>query len=119
MLRALWRARTSSARPTRVAPPGRHEHEAVRAWAIRLLTDALPLDTILSQRGGPDGELPTGPARLFVRHAREDRSGLVRLVLASTLQRLPVASGPSWRRRWSRAAEDAADHDIPLLLWTA
>ena len=31
-----------------------HEHESVRAWAIRLLTDDLPIDTIFSHRVGPD-----------------------------------------------------------------
>ena len=94
-----------------------HEHEAVRAWSIRLLTDALPLDTILSQRGGPDGNVDADLLAVLVRHAREDRSGLVRLVLASTLQRLPVARRAELAAPLLAHAEDAADHDIPLLLW--
>ena len=45
---------TSSARPTSRFLRGLldHEHESVRAWAIRLLTDDLPIDTIFSRRVG-------------------------------------------------------------------
>ena len=68
----------------------RHEQESIRVWAIRLLTDALPIDTIFSRRGGPDVELPADLRGEFAALARDDSSGLVRLVLASTLQRLPV-----------------------------
>ena len=67
-----------------------HEHESVRAWAIRLLTDDMPIDTIFSQRIGPDVDLPADLLAKLTAMAREDPSGLVRLVLASTLQRLPV-----------------------------
>ncbi len=35
-----------------------HEHESIRAWAIRLLTDGLPLDSIFSTRIGADVEPP-------------------------------------------------------------
>ena len=118
VLRALWALNAIGAadRPLlfRLAD---HEHEAVRAWSIRLLTDALPLDTILSQRGGPDGNVDADLLAVLVRHAREDRSGLVRLVLASTLQRLPVARRADLAAPLLARAEDAADHDIPLLLW--
>jgi putative membrane-bound dehydrogenase-like protein len=94
-----------------------HEHEAVRAWSIRLLTDALPLDTIQSRRGGPEGNVDADLLALLTRHAREDRSGLVRLVLASTLQRLPVAHRAELAAPLLAHAEDAADHDVPLLVW--
>ena len=69
-----------------------HDHESVRAWAIRLLTDDLPLDTVFSQRIGADVDPPADLLAKFVAMARDDSSGLVRLVLASTLQRLPAES---------------------------
>ena len=97
----------------------RHEHESVRAWAIRLLTDALPLDTIFSRRGGPDVELPADLRGEFAALARDDPSGLVRLVLASTLQRLPVGQRVPLAEALVSRAEDAADHNIPALIWTA
>ncbi len=67
-----------------------HEHESVRTWAVRLLTDDWSLDTIFSDRIGPDVEPPPDLLAKLTAMARDDSSGLVRLVLASTLQRLPV-----------------------------
>ena len=95
-----------------------HDHESVRAWAIRILTDELPIDTIDSKRVGPDVDPSDDLLAKLASMAREDRSGLVRLVLASTIQRLPV------RRRLALAgallsrAEDANDHNLPSLIWT-
>ena len=97
-----------------------HEHESVRAWAIRLLTDDLPLDTIFSRRIGPDVELPADLLAKLAAMARDDPSGLVRLVLASTLQRLPVGPargagpGPAVARRGRRRPQPAGlDLDGP------
>ncbi len=50
--------------------------------------------------------------------ARDDPSGLVRLVLASTLQRLPVNRRADLARALLSHAEDAADHNLPALIWT-
>ncbi len=50
--------------------------------------------------------------------ARDDSSGLVRLVLASTLQRLPVNQRLSLARELLARAEDAHDHNLPSLIWT-
>jgi putative membrane-bound dehydrogenase-like protein len=95
-----------------------HGEESVRAWAIRFLTDALPIDTVYSRRGGPDVELPTALRDRFATMAREDRSGLVRTVLASTLQRLPVNERVPLAEALVFRAEDADDHNIPALVWT-
>jgi hypothetical protein len=52
-------------------------------------------------------------------HSREDRSPLVRLYLASALQRTPVA------KRWDvltglmAHSEDASDHNQPMMVWYA
>jgi putative membrane-bound dehydrogenase-like protein len=118
VLRALWALNAiGAADRALLLRLAEHDHEAVRAWSIRLLTDALPLDTILSQRGGPDRNVDADLLAVLVRHAREDRSGLVRLVLASTLQRLPVTCRADLAAPLLARAEDAADHDIPLLIW--
>jgi putative heme-binding domain-containing protein len=80
-----------------------HDSEHVRVWAVRLLAD----------RGEPNQE---ALAR-FVRLAREDSSGLVRLFLASALQRLPVARRAALAEALLGRGEDTADHNLPLMLW--
>jgi putative membrane-bound dehydrogenase-like protein len=94
------------------------KHESVRAWAIRLLTDSLPLDSVYSRRIGPDVDLPADLQRKFAAMARDDASGLVRLVLASTLERLPVNRRPALALALVARGEDAADHNLPALIWT-
>ena len=96
-----------------------HEHESVRAWAIRLLTDDMPIDTIFSRRIGA-GRRTCRPTfcRSSSAMARDDRSGLVRLVLASTLQRLPVRRRVPLARALLSRSEDADDHNLPSLIWT-
>jgi putative membrane-bound dehydrogenase-like protein len=120
VLRALWTLHAiGAADRALLARLSDHDHEAVRAWSIRLLTDRLPLDTILGQRGGPEpaDDVDRDLMSLLVRRAREDRSGLVRLVLASTLQRLPVTRRVELAAPLLARAEDAADHNVPLMLW--
>src|SRR4051812_35714978 len=77
----------------------------VRSWATSLLVDAKhPSDETIRQ---------------FAKMARDDQSPLVRLYLASALQRTPVA------KRWDVIAglmahsEDASDHNQPMMVWYA
>ena len=77
--------------------------EHIRAWAIQLLCeDRAPSETAVGK---------------FAQMAREDPSPIVRLYLASALQRLDHAA------RWSIAgelmahAEDSHDHNLPKMLW--
>jgi putative membrane-bound dehydrogenase-like protein len=80
---------------------------AIRAWTIQLATE----------------QGPPAPSILvrFAELARSDSSPLVRLYLASAAQRLPL----SVPERWNIAAalvghaEDAADHNLPLMDWYA
>src|SRR5213594_2704417 len=53
----------------------------------------------------------------FVRVAKTDASGLVRLALASTLQRLPVSQRTGLAAALLSHTEDANDHNLPLLIW--
>ena len=95
-----------------------YDHEAVRAWAIRLLTDQLPIDSVFSRRIGPDVDLPADLRSKLSAMARNDPSGLVRLVLASVLERLPVNRRPELARSLMSHADDANDHNLPALIWT-
>ena len=104
---------------TFLTPQLRHANEHVRTWAVRLLIDAWPLDTPMSQRpaGRPDVCCPDALLAEFSRMAREDPSGLVRLALASALQRLPIAQRPALAAPLTAHAEEASDHNLPWLLW--
>jgi putative membrane-bound dehydrogenase-like protein len=95
-----------------------HEHESVRAWAIRMLTDDMPIDTIFSQRVGADVDPAGDLLSKLAAMASNDRSGLVRLVLASMLQRLPVGKRVTLARALLSRGEDANDHNLPALIWT-
>jgi putative membrane-bound dehydrogenase-like protein len=75
----------------------------IRAWAVQLLCeDRAPSQLVIEK---------------FARMAREDRSPVVRLYLASALQRM--AHTARWRVADELLAheEDAADHNLPKMLW--
>jgi putative membrane-bound dehydrogenase-like protein len=130
----------------------RHQDAHIGAWAMRMLTDAWPLDTILGEPHpfavgslqrpeGLDQEVPKknkadfgeiGPRltgsipiesrfelvfRELVRSAAEDDSRLGRLVLASILQRIPVARRLELAVPLASHIEGAEDHNLPLMVW--
>jgi putative membrane-bound dehydrogenase-like protein len=105
-LRALWALHVTRGLSERdLQELLNHESEYVRSWAVYLLVEGKnPSDSTL---------------RLFAKSAREDKSPLVRLYLASALQRTPPA------KRWdvlaglSAHAEDATDQNQPLMVWYA
>jgi putative membrane-bound dehydrogenase-like protein len=103
-LRALWACWVTGAIAKEEAGKflaSADEHE--RWWAIRLLTE--------------DNAPSAWALATFARMAKNDSSAFVRLGLASALQRIQLAD------RWPIAeallsrAEDAADKDLPLLIW--
>jgi putative membrane-bound dehydrogenase-like protein len=77
--------------------------EEIRRWVVRLLAEDQRVSDAVGVR--------------LAEAARSDRSASVRLVLASALQRLPLA------QRWAIAeglaahAADAADDNLPLMIW--
>ncbi len=97
------------------------DDEHLRAWAVRMLTDQMPIDTSVGSR--------LTSARGWVKRPRESRaddliplaqrddSGLVRLVLASTLCRLPIHERTKVAVALLSRVEDADDHNMPLLVW--
>jgi putative membrane-bound dehydrogenase-like protein len=105
-LRALWALHVTKGLTERdLADLLGHDSEYVRSWAIQLLLEeGPPSDDVL---------------RVFARMARQDDSALVRLYLASGLQRVPAGA------RWDTLAglyahdEDAADQNLPLMVWYA
>jgi putative membrane-bound dehydrogenase-like protein len=77
----------------------------VRGWAVQLAVESRT----------PDAQL----IKTFVELAKHDDSQVVRLYLASALQRIPAES------RWEILAglashpEDGQDHNLPLMVWYA
>ena len=97
--------------------------EHLRAWAIRLISDHWPIDDVF----GPTFASQQNRSRvadeyqrweqMFSQMARTDSSGLVRLALASTIQRLPTEHRLQLASALMSRAEDAEDHNLPLLVW--
>jgi putative membrane-bound dehydrogenase-like protein len=100
-----------------------HPDEHLRAWGVRLLGDDWPIDGVI----GPATISPDASSRLaaacdaviadLCRLARDDSSGLVRLALASTIQRMPVNRRAELAAALLQRGEDADDHNLPLLVW--
>ena len=100
-----------------------HANEHVRTWAIRLISEDWTIDDALGPAFSSPVRAPTIRQACdawmprFVRAAREDQSALVRLALASTLQRLPVDHRSELAKALVSREEDAGDHNLPLMIW--
>lgn len=117
-LRALWTLYTLGEieRPALKQLLG-DPNEHMRAWTLRLLVDHWPLDTV---HGQPRATVESIDAALLPRletMARDEPQGLTRLVLASTLQRVPLESRPALAAALLSHVEDAEDHNLPKLVW--
>ena len=101
----------------------KHSDEHVRVWAIRLLTDSWPIDDALGPVWVSESEqkrIATESKELMkslVGLAQDDPSSMVRLTLASTLQRLPVAMRSELGLALVAHSQDADDHNLPMMIW--
>ena len=86
-----------------LAKPLTDSHEYIRAWAIQLEAE--------------DGEALKQTHARFVTMAETDSSQLVRLYLASALQRLPLEDRWEIAEKLVQHEEDQDDHNLPLMLW--
>jgi putative membrane-bound dehydrogenase-like protein len=105
-LRALWTLHvTQGLKEKELLALLDHENEYLRSWAIQLLAE--------------DKNLSEAALRRFADMAKTENSALVRLYLASAIQR----TAPE--KRWEtlealvQRAEDKDDHNLPLMLWYA
>ena len=78
-------------------------HEYVRAFAIQFAAE---------DRRCTDAQIAA-----FAKLAAEDPSPVVRLYLAAAMQRLPAAASWPIGEALARHAEDARDHNLPLMVW--
>lgn len=105
-LRGLWALHATGGLTDERGMTGlAHADEHVRAWTIQLLAE--------------DRDVPAAALKKFAEMARSDPSPVVRLYLASALQRLAP------ERRWEileglcAHEEDAGDHNLPRMIWYA
>ncbi len=100
-----------------------HTNEHVRAWALRLLTENWLIDDCYGPNPVKGGDQEIGGVTIellmphLLRVASEDSSSLVRLAVASTLQRLPLRSRLDLATALCARVEDANDANLPLLVW--
>ncbi len=80
-----------------------HEDQYVRSWAIQLLCE--------------DMKAPKEAIAKFRSMAREDKSPVVRLYLASALQRIETNDKWEIAKDLLAHATDANDHNIPKIIW--
>jgi hypothetical protein len=105
-LRALWALQaTGGATGGLLLQLLDHPEEYLRAWAVQLEVE--------DRAAGPEA------LARFVRMAADDPSPVVRRYLASACQRLPLDERWSILQRLAGRAEDAADQNLPLLIWYA
>ena len=117
-LRALWALHLTSGLDARTAIENlTSPDEWVRAWTIQLALESQEsIERIL--REIKEEELKTDPDLFQL--AQSDPSALVRLFIASGIQRIPdVKTKARLLQHLLQRAEDAKDHNMPLMLWFA
>lgn len=100
-----------------------HGNEHVRAAAVRLLLDSSPIDDVF----GPIHQSASVAKKsqaivsqnidILNQLAGSDTSALVRLAIASNIQRIPVSFRAKLASNLASHASDADDHNLPLLVW--
>ena len=115
-LRALWAAYGIDACDEAFLTALLHDaDEHVRIWALRLLTDRLPMRG--NATAAPAYALTAATRTSIAALARSEPSAAVRLALASALQRLPLGDVPLIAASLLAHGDDAGDHNLPQMLW--
>ncbi|MFN0008685.1 MAG: PVC-type heme-binding CxxCH protein [Planctomycetota bacterium] len=102
-LRALWALHATDGLGADLPTLLRDRHEHVQAWAVQLLLEERTVEPRVLEE---------------LEHlAQRTQSPIVRLYLASALQRLPVADRWGLAARLLARGEDEGDPNIPKMLW--
>lgn len=105
-LRALWTLNVAGRLSAEQLAALLGDRDApVRRWAVRLLVD---------DKSRPPA---SGTVERLAHLAGTEPDATVRLALASALQRLPAAAAANVALPLVRRGQDAADHNLPLMLW--
>ncbi len=118
-LRALWALQvTGGLSRDRLGELLSHESEYIRAWAIQFLCDPSAINSFQSLNE-TTWKLEEKYKTQFSNMAKTDPSPIVRLYLASAIQRLPFAERWSILEGLVSHAEDVGDNNLPRLYWFA
>ncbi len=117
-LRALWALQvTDGLDAERLESLLEHDDEHVRSWAIQFLCDNSKANAFQDASKVERSPVEKSVLEQFAAMARTDPSQIVRLYLASAVQRLP------FDERWSileglvSHAEDVSDNNLPRMYW--
>lgn len=103
-LRAMWTLHvTGGLSPDVLIQALSDKDEYIRAWAIQLLCE--------------DKKPPTAALDIFNTMARQDASPVVRLYLASALQRIDQPHKWTIGGNLMQHAGDSSDHNLPDMIW--
>ncbi|MEO6437001.1 MAG: family 16 glycoside hydrolase, partial [Tepidisphaeraceae bacterium] len=119
-LRALWALHCSGGLTKEVIEQQlKAEDEHLCAWAIQLATETLgPMN--LTNPPAPHLAASHAPhVPVFAEMAKSDPSPVVRLYLASALQRMAPADRWTILDNLVAHSDDASDHNLPLMYWYA
>ena len=106
-LRAMWALDVTGGVPAELIPKLlADKNEYVRAWAVQLSID--------HEKANLAELLPQ-----FATMAAKDASQIVRLYLASAMQRIPAGERWNVLQRLGAHAEDVKDQNLPLMYWYA
>ncbi|MDC0278934.1 c-type cytochrome [bacterium] len=100
-----------------------HPDEHVRVSAIRCLTENWTIDDafgptfLAAQRMAQIDPKRDETIGQLISLASNEQSALVRLALASSLQRLPMPKRAILAEQLVKYSEDADDHNLPLMIW--
>lgn len=119
-LRALWCLQvTGGLNQIRLIELLEDDDEHIRAWAIQFLCDQSDINAFQHEEEITSPLLTTDMLQKFALMSKNDSSQIVRLYLASAVQRLPFV------QRWSileglvSHSEDNTDNNLPRMYWFA
>ena len=93
------------------------DDEHLRVWALRLLTDEWSIDTMAGARPGDAGKTDPEVMAAVLDHARRDPSPMVRLAIASALQRMQIQERKDVILALLAHVEYAEDKNLPSMVW--
>jgi putative membrane-bound dehydrogenase-like protein len=117
-LRALWALQvTDGLDHDRLASLLGHSDEYVRGWAIQFLCDASKANAFQDASDVRKSPIDEQTLDQFASMAKSDTSPIVRLYLASAVQRLPFVDRWPILEGLASHGEDISDNNLPRMYW--